>query len=171
MENWDNSLIADKCAQAAKEGDNKAIMDYSIYNYFNEGQCDTPADKSRASLIGQYPNLRFKDGYGVANGCAIDADSAARIVPPTHGPEKQQLFARNFQAVPDFGRGCLNLTDTESLIMNRLDTRECGFLAERDFDRFTPLTPCMQKHVAGQTSSVERPIDTREMWRCSSTRK
>ena len=74
--------------------------------------------------------------------------------------------------MPDFGRGCLNVTVTESLLKNGLDTSILckSNLAENDFDRFVPLTDCMKKHIAGfgQANYFQAGLDTREMWRCAS---
>jgi len=166
---WENKLSMDTCAQKLKDTGNVAYMDYNLQNFYGP-PCESKSGAVRAELVSKYPNLRYREGYGVASGCAIDADSDVRLVAPTHGPERRQLFTRNFKAVPAFNRGCLDMTTVESVLKNgESEERQCGHLAESDFDRFTPLTPCMKDWVKGHgAAAIPVGANTREIWRCQS---
>lgn len=151
----ENKLSTDYCSKAQKQFINDGITNYNTFNFY-----DSSFDRSSMS--------RYRDGYGV-NGAIVDADSQTRNSEITHGPEKRQLSTRNFKAVPDFGRGCLNVTVTESILKNGLDTSFCRTrLAENNFDRFVPLTKCMQSYIAGFGQPQQIGLDTRELWRCAS---
>lgn len=161
--NWENKLSMDACALRQKTSDNEEILSYNTVNFYDG--CDST---KKTELISKYPNLRYREGFGVANACVIDSDSAVRMVQPTHGPERRQLFSRNFQAVPSFGKGCLDVTVTESLLKNGEAVHKCGRFSERDFDRFVPLTPCMQTWVKAQGENhIPIGANTREIWRCA----
>jgi hypothetical protein len=147
--NWENVLSQDECAKLAKSRENESISDYVMFNFFDMGDCEGKM-KELQSVASEHPNLRFRNGYGVASSCVIDRDSEVRNnVDLTHGPEKQQLYVRNFHAVPDFSRGVC-APNTESLLINGLDTshdRVCNRLMERDFNRFTPYTECFARFI------------------------
>ena len=148
----ENKLSTDYCSRVQKQTINDGVSEYSTFNFYNSSM-----ERSNMS--------RYRDGYGI-NGLNIDQTRNSEI---THGPEKIQLMTRNFQAVPDFGRGCLNITVTESLIKNGLDTSICkDHIEENNFDRFIPLTKCMQNYIAGFGQDKQIGVDTREMWRCAS---
>lgn len=170
---WENRLSSDTCAQNLRANENSSVFDYNTYNTF-KSPCDTKCDKSE--LLGKYPNLRYKNGYGVTSSCSIDEDSSMRFISPTHGPEKKQLLVRNFQAVPNTGSGCLNILGTESFLKNGEDSTlmHCDYLVEKNFDRFIPLQPCMNKYIKGASDNVSKipyGINTREMWRCVAGKK
>lgn len=139
---WENKLTQDKCALSVKQKDNEYVYDYYTYNYFNQGACD------KLKCVGEFandnPNLTYRDGYGVANGCVIDEDTQIRMDNLTHGKERQPLYTRQFYAVPNYGRGGL-VPNTETMLINGIDTtslRECDRLTERDFNRYQPLPNC-----------------------------
>jgi len=156
----ENKLSTDFCSKKQKEQLNESMTNYTI---FSQGHLPCAgADRSAMS--------RYRDGYGISS-CTIDDDSKARQSAMTHGPEKRQLFPRNFQAVPDFARGCLNVTSMESVLKNGEDASLCkDHLAEVNYDRFVPLTSCMKEHISGfsQANYFQAGMDTREQWRCSS---
>ncbi len=146
--NWENKLTQDKCALATKQTDNELVYDYNTFNFFTRGSCDTI--NCISDFAYDYPNLRFRNGYGVANECVIDDDSKMRTETLTHGRERQPLFTRQFFAVPDYGRGGL-VPNTETFLQNGQDTtylRQCDRVTEKNFDRFVPLVGCadVQKH-------------------------
>lgn len=149
----ENKLSTDYCSKAQKQIINDEISNYNTFNFY-----DGSFDRSEMS--------RYRDGYGV-NGATVSQTRQSEL---THGPEKQQLSTRSFKAVPDFGRGCLNMTVTESILKNGLDTSALckENLAENNFDRFIPLTKCMQNYIAGFGQPQQIGLDTREMWRCAS---
>lgn len=157
----ENKLSTDFCSRQQKEFINDSISSYNTFNTFSNS-CDV-TDRSSIS--------RYRDGYGT-NSCVIDFDSKSRQSEMTHGPEKKQLFTRSFKAVPDFGRGCLNVTTVESMLKNgESSSSSCkDNLAEYNFDRFVPLTNCMKEHISGygQANYFQAGMDTRELWRCAS---
>jgi hypothetical protein len=138
---WESKLSQDECAKLARSRANECISDYMLFNYFNNGDCNKTKELNKLAL--EHPNLRFRIGYGVA--CVIDDDSKARYSSDiTHGPEKRQLYVRNFHAIPDFARGAF-APNTESMLINGVDTssdKQCNRLSELDYDRFTPYTRC-----------------------------
>ena len=153
--NWENKLTTDNCARIQKENDNRAINDYTSYNYFTSSPCNrTDVERSRVFPVT----------------CGESLQSSI-----THGHERKQLQSRNFKAVPDFSKGCLNFAAAESVLLNGQDTRSttCRNYDEFDFDRFVPLTDCMKNHILGygQANYFQAGMDTREAWRCSSRSK
>jgi len=159
---WENKLTTDTCAQQLRAKDNDSYLQYNLANFYDV-DCES---QTRTELLAKYPNLRYREGYGVARPCAIDSDSDVRLIAPTHGPERRQLFSRNFQAVPSFNRGCLNLTTVESTLINGESSalKDCDKYAEHDFQRFTPLTSCMQSWIQGR-DFIPFGANTRELWR------
>jgi hypothetical protein len=146
---WESKLSQDECAKLARSRANESVSDYVLFNFFNDGDCEGKA-KELDEIAWEHPNLRFRNGYGVASECVIDNDSKARYSSDiTHGPEKRQLYVRNFHAVPDFARGAF-APNTESMLINGIDTssdKQCNRLSEKDFDRFTPFTRCVESFI------------------------
>jgi hypothetical protein len=138
--NWENKLSMDDCALCIKQNENESINSYNLWNFYTDAYAYADADadcaqtsRKLADFASQYPNLRYREGYGVANSCTIDADSAAKYSGLTHGPEKRQFFIRNFQAVPDLSRGCSS-TDVESALLIGQDTKHipCDIIPENN---------------------------------------
>lgn len=160
---WENKLTTDNCAIKVKENTNSGIINYNTTSYKSE-----QLQQSREKLMEKYPNLHYRDGYGVSSDNTIDHDSKSRLVQPTHGPEKQQLFTRNFISIPDFGHGCLNAISTESILKNGQEAYKRG-CKERLSDHFImPLNDCMRDHLLGGRKDLRMGVDTREQWRCLS---
>ena len=161
---FENRLTTDTCAQNVKDGANREISNYNLYNYY--GDCE---NASLQKLAAECPNLHFKNGFGYTNACTIDLDSAMRFQVQTHGQERRQLNARPFTAVPNMGRGCL-IPDVESYLLNGQDTtivRECNRISEANFDRFTPLIGCVKNYIDGFSANNYFPtgVDSRETMR------
>ena len=155
--NRENKLTTDKCARIQKDNDNKAFSDYTTFNFYNADPCNRQ-DNERSRVV---PVTYCEDSSKLQSSI-------------THGPERKQLSSRNFKAVPDFSKGCLNFVASESLLINGRDTRSsCRNYGEYDFDRFVPLTDCMKNHIAGygQSNYFQAGMDTREACRCSSRSK
>jgi len=149
MYNWENKLTQDPCELLAKSRENESIVDYQTFNFYNFGDCAKKMEQLN-TVAWEHPNLRFRDGYGIANQCVIDNDNKIRYQSEvTHGPEKRQYYIRNFYAVPDFARGSC-APNTESLLKNGISTskdRECDRLSEKNFNRFTPYTDCFGRFM------------------------
>jgi hypothetical protein len=150
-----NRLTGDSCAILARDLENQSILDYLTFNP-NPASCETEI-KTISELSSQYPNLRFKSGYGQAPSCRIDGDSTLKYNPDSlRMPEKQQLFTRVFQAVPNFSKGSC-APNTESYLLSGWDTsvdKDCATLAERNYDRYTPFIGCVQNHMDSYAKSV-----------------
>lgn len=155
---WENKISMDPCALLTKERENESIHDYRTYNFYQDGDCEESARRVQEFAM-EYPNLRFRNGYGVASSCTIDDDSKLRYSSEvTHGPERRQYQTRSFQAVPAFNRGSC-APNTESFLINGLDTtplRQCDRLAERNFDRFIPLLSCVEKHIEASALALPK---------------
>jgi hypothetical protein len=152
-----NRVTQDDCAQEAKLNENTSIMNYRLYNPYGVEACEKKIEKLNA-LVADNPNLRFRDGYGVAQPCLIDQDSRLRNeTVSTNVREKQQLSVRFFHAVPDVSHGAF-IPNTESLLkigaVDSTHERQCDRLAEKDFDRFTPFVPCMTQLVRGEAEAT-----------------
>jgi hypothetical protein len=175
--NWENKLSMDACAQLQRERENLSLLDYRTYNFYNQGSCDVK-NKAVEALVAKYPNFRFRDGYGVANSCTIDADNRIRYESElTHGRERQQLTTRQFTAVPDFARGSC-APNTESLLVNGYDTshiRVCNRTVEADFNRYMPYLGCVQDYVEGKALSLPEWLsigeNSREIVRAQQAKK
>lgn len=158
--NWENRLTQDSCALLARQRENESMVDYVTYNFFTNGDYEARMKELNA-VAWKNPNLRFRDGYGMASEQVIDMDSVSRYEAEiTHGPEKRQFYVRNFHAVPDFARGSC-APNTESLLRNGLDTtseRQCDPLAEKDFSRFVPLNECMGRFLEQGSRAIPEMI-------------
>lgn len=135
-----NRLTQDSCALLARDRENASILDYNTTQYYELPGCYNLESLQQKALC--HPNLRFKLGYGTPPSCKIDQEVSARYN-DMRGRERMQLNARNFQAVPNLGRG-LPQPNTESVLQNGMDTtalRQCDRLMEREFDVLTPFVP------------------------------
>jgi hypothetical protein len=151
----ENKLNSDNCAMVNREFVNKSMNDYNLYNMYFMSDCKVDNEKMK-SFVYENPNLRFKDGYGFTNSCVVDMDSALRNdAQMTQDRTKVQLCPRWNKAVPNLGKGGL-IPNVESHLKNAEDTsvlRVCNRVAEKDFDRFIPLTGCLaptiqnEKHI------------------------
>lgn len=151
-----NSIKLDTCAQLTTDRENASIFDYNTMNYFDiEGNCAQLNEKIQVLSL-ENPNLRFRNGYGQSAPCTIDTDSELKNSQMTHGPERMQLFSRNFAAGPNLSHG-QGPAQVESIIQQGFDTtiyKECGFITEQDYNRFTPLQNCMASFIDNYSKSI-----------------
>ena len=149
-----NRLTQDRCALLTKELQNRSMTDYVLFNMYPTSTCAT--DELKEFLI-THPNLRYRDGFGNVNACTVDDDSGLRNqAKMTNFREKEQLCTRWYQAGPNVGKGGL-VPNVESRLKIAEDTsriRECDIVAEKDFDRFTPMLGCL----AGSIQNPENII-------------
>lgn len=151
----------DECAIQARNLENESINNYFLFNYFHTDGCVETAKKNLEFSL-QYPNLRFRDGYGVANSCTIETDMELRLNSKSTRPgEKQQLCSRNFIAVPDFSKGTC-IPNLETMLIQGSDTsiyKNCHNLAEFETNKIQPLLPCIANHIKIQSKIIpEDPI-------------
>lgn len=147
MFDLENRLMDDECALADRTRQSDEVNDYVLASFLPS---NVPACSSEVTKIAAcHNNLRYRDGYGNANACVIDADSAARLgARQTNSPHRQQLAARVFHGHPAFFRGQV-LPDAESELVHSDMTREkkpCK--GDIPADRFTPLLPCIAEAVS-----------------------
>jgi hypothetical protein len=105
------------------------------------------------------PNLHYRDGFGVASSCVVDADSEMRNNGKmTNDRERVQLCTRWYTAVPDLGKGGL-IPNIESRLKYGADTsdiRSCDRVTEKDFNRFIPLPACMAQSIQNPDNIVQK---------------
>lgn len=145
-----NRLGNDHCALRAKSGVNKDMRDYHLWNTYTRDNVD-PQHKERLSMFStEHPNIRYKNGYGVASPSVIDDDTDLRLNGLwTHEKAKTQLFTRFYLGNPNLSRGKVCATQ-ESELQQGDDTQRanpCVHIAEKDFDRFTPMIPCLRETI------------------------
>jgi hypothetical protein len=138
-----NRLSQDSCALLTKDLVNRSVVDYNMYNMYSTSKCKT--DDIFEFTINN-PNLRYKDGFGNVNACTVDEDSEIRNKAKlTNFRDKEQLCTRWYQAGPNIGKGGL-IPNIESRLLFAEDTsdiKDCDIIAEKDFDRFTPMIGCL----------------------------
>lgn len=153
MFDLENRLLDDECALADQVRQSEDINGYLLANFVpsNTSACESEVTKIAAC----HNNLRFRDGYGVANGCVIDSDSSARLgAQNINSPHRQQLASRVFQGHPHFWRGAVQ-PDEESMLIQSDVTRErkpCK--GDIPADRFAPLLPCIKEVVQNPKTAI-----------------
>lgn len=151
------SIKNDHCAINTNNLENESIFNYNIFNSFKiHGDC-TKVEEKIQTIANEYPNLRYKIGYGHADACHASIDSSLKNGTLTHGSEKIQLFSRNFVAGPDLSTG-LAIPHIESQLQqgysSTCDSMINGKMAEVDFDRYTPFGRCLQQFYDGYHKSL-----------------
>lgn len=146
----ENRLGVDDCAQNAKEYQNTSINDYYLWNTYHM-KCDSSKEDELDRFAANNNNLHFRNGYGYTTACHVDGDSELRVNGKiTHEKAKTQLFTRFYQANPDLSKG-VGVPNLESRLVQGDNTSQykvCGNkLAEEDFQRFTPLLPCLKDTI------------------------
>ena len=145
-----NQLRSDGCFIVSRDRENERIAQYFMqpgaYGAPDVNAC--PVRQPRPDL--EHRNLITKQrGYGVADGCVVDNDSALRnsAAAMTNPREKHQLFSRMFQAAPDLNSG-IPRPDIESrLLQGEIDvTRHCtgGATWDRNFFDMLPCVAAVQ---------------------------
>jgi hypothetical protein len=147
----ESGLRFDECALRVREAQNASMSDYMLFNAYATNVTPCASQNSKLhEFVATNRNLRFKDGAGFASACVVDSDSKLRNeVEWTHPRGRQQLGKRWYQAGPALSHGGL-VPNVESRLRLGDDTtflRQCDRLTEKDFDRFTPMLPCLKKEV------------------------
>jgi hypothetical protein len=155
MYDLENRLNNDECALADRDRQSLEAAQYGLANFYpsNVPACSTKA----AELSNCYVNLHFRDGYGNANACVIDADSAARLgAKQTNSPHKLELKARVFHGHPHLERGQILPSKESTLIHSEIsrDRVPCAATTEKTIDRFVPLIPCLLETVQNPDTIV-----------------
>lgn len=165
-----NSLSQDCCARNLRNNENTSICSYQTIDLKSENVCNS-------RMFTDNPNLRCRNGYGVANAGVIDCDSRLRYKDPSQikGPDKRQLLTRTFTAVPDMSVGTF-IPNVESRLIMGHDTyvdHGCQDLTEIQFDTYQPFTQCTESYIQGWTDSIIQEdettrlgVPTRDMKQC-----
>lgn len=158
----DAKIRTDCCAKEAKDVQNTAMANYELYQYLPVPCASATAMRS-PDFQYDHPNLRAGIGYGLSDSCTIDTYSGLRNDPAqlTRDRCKVQLFARMFQSVPCLKPGVFD-SDKEMPLIEGQDTSmlegvlfQCKkTLSEVDYDRFTPLVPCLKDTVQNERNIV-----------------
>lgn len=170
-----NSLSQDCCARNLRNNENISMCSYQTTDLKGKNVCNS-------QMFYDSPNLRCKNGYGVANANVIDCDTRMRLNDPSHirGPDKRQLLTRTFTAVPDMSVGTY-IPNVESRLIMGHDTyvdHGCRDLTELQFDIYQPFTHCTEGYIQGWTDSLAREdqntrrgMPTRDMKQCNLPRR
>jgi hypothetical protein len=138
----ENRLHDDGCFIQDRERQSVGVGAYLTASLIPQSSCGAAVSK----MASCHPNLRFKNGFGNASPCAIDADSAARMGAKYTNPRhRQQLASRVYHGHPHYERGILEPTIESELIHTEgtRTSRACGVLSGTNIDRFEPLIPCI----------------------------
>jgi hypothetical protein len=169
----EHRVRADDCAVNAKDYQNASISDYTLWNNYMM-KCNKDGDKKLEEFSTSHNNLHFKNGYGFTTACEVDNDTEVRLNGKlTNERAKTQFFIRPFVAVPDLSRG-LVAPNLETRLKEGDDTtqlRECFRLTETDFNRFTPLLPCLKDNIQNPSHIISPWVwggdDSRQLMRNS----
>lgn len=137
-------LFNDSCFQRDRDRQSVESASYAANNFRDVAACGSDA----MSLANCHPNLRFKNGYGFASPCNVDADSQVRFLDQktTNPKHRQQINTRTAQGGPDLSRGWVAADDESSLLHQEMSRtrRECGDLSGVGTEHaFAPLLPCV----------------------------
>nr|QOI90450.1 hypothetical protein HWQ62_00314 [Pyramimonas orientalis virus] len=150
----DHRLGNDKCAIDSQTQQNKQMEDYMMFNYQrgNVPACEEDVKKVNEFMTDNY--MTIKDGIGFTNGCLVDQDSMMRIDSNKINRDKNQMFTRTFQAIPDLSRGEINV-ENESRIQQGEITFDDFQCHGKPLDVFTPLIPCLMENIQNPSHLVE----------------
>jgi hypothetical protein len=146
-----NRVGSDCCEKQARDIQNKGIADYALYQYLPT-ECESPNARF-PSFSYDHVNLHGRVGYGFADDCVIDSDSAFRNNPAqlTRDRCPIQLFQRVFQGCPNLKPGAPNPDQEMPILQGTSSTSLEGvkFACKRTIMEMTtnkpiPLVPCMQ---------------------------
>jgi len=140
------NLCSDNCWKTSKEVHNKEISDYYLYET-NSVKCSAP-DVRMPEMSLNYPNLRGRPGYGLADDCLIDIYSSLtnNTAAMTRDRCPTQLTTRIFAGGPNLRSGTGDI-DKELDILSGSDTNpyRCNkTIMELQTYQFTPLLDCMK---------------------------
>jgi hypothetical protein len=148
----ENRLGTDECALNSENEQNKRIEEYMMFNMYPGIECDGDVKKVHEFMTENHMTIR--DGYGFTNSCRVDQDSEMRIDSNKINRDKNQMFTRTFQAVPDLSRGDINV-DNESRIQQGEITFDDFQCQGKPLDVFTPMLPCLRENIQNPDHLVE----------------
>jgi hypothetical protein len=164
MFDLENRLADDECALADKDRQSDEVSGYYLANFLTS---NVPACSKKVNDVANcHVNLRFRDGYGVANACVIDADSNARLgARQTNSPHRQTYKNRVFHGHGMFFRGAIQPEAEAALIHAEASRERRPCKGDIPADRFTPLIPCIE-----ETTQNPRTVIMDQTWGGAATR-
>lgn len=139
--------VNDECAINARDYQNSSMNEYHLWNNYKM-KCDPDFEKKLEEFSLNHHNLRYRNGYGYTTGCHVDNDTELRVNGKiTNEKAKTQLFHRFYQGPANLSKGVV-VPNLESRLTQGEDTtqlRECYKISEKDFNRFVPMLPCVEK--------------------------
>ena len=99
--------------------------------------------------------MTMREGYGFTNACQVDNDSMMRIDSNKINRDRNQIFTRTFQAVPDLSKGEINV-ENESRIQQGEITFDDFQCEGKPFDVFTPMLPCLKANIQNRSILLNR---------------
>ncbi len=143
----ENRLKDDECALADRVRQSDEASGYVLANFLasNVPGCDL---RRVTELAACHNNLHFRDGYGVANACVIDADSTSRLgAAQTNNPHRIGTCLKNrvFQGHAHFYRGAVQPEQEAELIHSEMSRERRPCKGDIPPDRFAPLLPCLKE--------------------------
>jgi hypothetical protein len=148
----EHRLGTDECAIDSQNEQNKRIEDYMMFDFFRGNNCEASNVKVNEFMTENHMTIR--DGLGFTTGCLVDQDSMLRIDTNKVNRDKNQMFTRTFQAVPDMSRGNVDV-DNESRIQQGEITFDDFQCQGKPLDVFTPLIPCLMENIQDPEHIVE----------------
>lgn len=145
----------DTCAKESIDEQNEKWQNYMLFNSYRGnmiGSCSEEMKKINEFMSENYITMR--DGIGFTNGCHVDVDSKIRIDSNRINRDRNQIFTRTFQAVPDLSRGNVDV-ENESKIQQGEITFDDFQCQGKPFDVFTPMIPCLQKSIQDPNNIIE----------------
>lgn len=144
----------DDCAIESVNEQNKRMEDYMLFNSYrgNALQCSDDVKKIKEFMAENHMTIR--DGYGFTNACRVDNDSIMRIDSNKINRDRNQIFTRTFQAVPDLSKGDMNV-ENESKIQQGEITFDDFQCHGKPLDVFTPMLPCLRESVQNPEHLIE----------------
>ena len=152
--NKEHRVGTDNCARESGNDQNKRMEDYMLFNSYrgNVLECTDEVKKIREFMTEN--NMTMREGYGFTNACQVDNDSMMRIDSNKINRDRNQIFTRTFQAVPDLSKGDINV-DNESRIQQGEITFDDFQCEGKPFDVFTPMLPCLKANIQNPEHIVE----------------
>jgi hypothetical protein len=144
----------DNCAIESVNEQNKRMEDYMLFNSYrgNAIQCSDEVKKINEFMTENHMTIR--DGYGFTNACRVDNDSMIRIDSNKINRDRNQIFTRTFQAVPDLSKGDMNV-ENESKIQQGEITFDDFQCHGKPLDVFTPMLPCLRESIQNPEHLIE----------------
>jgi hypothetical protein len=150
---------SDACAIEARDAQNKSLNEYRLFNPYSTSSTKCDDAESKIKEFTTVNHTTYKDGYGNANACRIDADTTMRLgAQITNERYKVPLNTRLFTAVPNLSRGGL-APEVESRLTQGQDTqvkKSCDNLGGIQIDRFVPLLPCLKDTIQNPETIVPK---------------